>query len=95
MITHIVVAKLNDPTDKNIETAVATLRTLDGNIEVLRSLVVGRDKVHAARSYDIGLIATFDNMADLKIYAEHPVHVPVSDYLKSVASSIVAVDFES
>jgi len=94
-LTHIVMVKLKDPTPENIEEAVAKIRSMDGKIEVLKSLEVGRDVVRSERSYDLGLIAKFEDRAGLEIYNTHPVHLPVLAYLRERMSAITAVDFES
>lgn len=94
-ITHIVMAKLKEPTEENIDEAIAKIREMDGQINVLKSLEVGKDIVRSERSYDFALIAKFDDMAGLEVYNTHPVHLPVLQYLRERVSSVVAVDFES
>lgn len=94
MITHVVMIKLKDPTSENVDKAVRKIRELDGQIEVLKSLKVGADIVRSERSYDLALIARFENLADLKTYNKHPVHVPVLEYIGGLASAVAAVDFE-
>jgi hypothetical protein len=94
MITHIVLFKLKEPTADNIETAVSRLASLRELIPTIRSLEVGPDVVRSPRSYDIGLVVTFDDMAGLAIYQPHPAHVPVSAYMREMSESIVSVDFE-
>lgn len=95
MITHVVLIKLKEPTIDNIEKAVGKIRGLEGRIDVLKSLTVGADIVRSERSYDLALIARFENMEDLKTYNTHPVHVPVLEYIGGLAAAIAAVDFES
>ncbi len=95
MITHVVLFKLKDNSAEVLETAVSTLRSLNGQVPTLKSIEVGTDLVHSERSYDIALITRFDDMASLKIYADHPNHLPVLDYMRSVISGAVSVDFES
>jgi hypothetical protein len=95
MITHVVLIKLTDPTSENLKNVVDKIRALDGQIDVLRSIEVGTDIIHSARSYDVALVARFDSLEDLKTYAVHPIHVPVLEFAKSLASSMAAVDFES
>ena len=94
-VTHIVMAKLKDPTEENIDEAIAKIHEMDGKIDVLKSLEVGKDIVRSERSYDLALIAKFDDMAGLEQYNTHPVHLPVLQYLRERISSVVAVDFES
>lgn len=94
-VTHIVMAKLKEPTDENIDEAIAKIRAMEGKIDVLKSLEVGKDIVRSGRSYDLALIAKFDDMAGLEVYNTHPVHLPILAYLRERVSSVVAVDFES
>jgi len=92
-VTHLVLLKLKEATDENIAAALAQLRSLEGKIPSLRSFAVGADLIHSARSYDIGLVATFDDLAGLQAYQAHPVHLPVLAYMKEHCSTIAAADF--
>ena len=95
MITHVVLAKLKDQSAHNMESTHALLMSMTGKIPSLRSLEVGTDATRSERSYDIALIARFDDLTGLKEYLKHPVHVPVSDKLRELAASILTVDYES
>lgn len=95
MITHIVLFKLKGRSQENIEDAQNRLRTLTGKVPSLRQLEVGRDVVRSERSYDLALIARFDNLDGLQAYQVHPAHVPVANHMRNISESIVAVDFES
>ena len=57
-------------------------------------LVVGRDVVQSARSYDTGLAVEFTDRAALDAYQKHPQHVPVAQFGASLCEHIVAVDFD-
>jgi len=57
-------------------------------------LVVGRDVVQSARSYDTGLAIEFSDRAALDAYQKHPQHVPVAQFGASLCDHIVAADFE-
>ena len=94
-LTHIVMIKLKDPTPENIEEAVAQIRSMAGKIDVLKSLEVGQDVVRSERSYDLALIAKFEDRAGLETYNTHPDHQPVLAYLRERMSAVTAVDFES
>ena len=95
MITHVVLARLKDRSDQNIESILLLLSSLDGKVPGLRRLEVGKDLVHSERSYDIALIARFDDLMGLESYQKHPIHVPISGKLRELAASIVIVDYES
>ena len=65
-----------------------------GNIETLKAIEIGSDFLESERSYDIVLIAQFDNQEDLKIYAQHENHLPVVKIMRSLCSSSVVVDYK-
>lgn len=96
MITHIVLFKLASPTAENIAATRNKLLGMDGKIDLLRHIEVGVDLVRSERSYDIALTTRFDSMNDLQAYQIHPYHAgEVIPHMKSVCSSIVAVDYEN
>ena len=95
MITHVVLAKLNDRSAENIESTRVLLRSLSGRIPSLRFLEVGKDLTRSEGSYDVALIAKFDDLEGLNTYRLHPIHVPVSAKLKELAASTVVVDYQS
>lgn len=93
-ITHLVLLRLKEANEANIAAALTQLRSLEGKIPSLRSLRVGADLIRSPRSYDIGLMATFDDLAGLQAYQEHPVHLPVLAYMKENCATIAAADYE-
>lgn len=96
MITHIVLFKLTNPTPEAITATRNKLLSMEGKIELLRYLDVGIDIIRSERSYDIALTTRFDSLDDLKAYQNHDYHAgDVIPYMKSVCSSIVAVDYEN
>lgn len=96
MITHIVFFKLAEPTAANIAATKEKLESMEGKIQELRHLEVGADVIRSERSYDIALVTKFDSLEDLQTYQVHPYHAgEVVPHMKSVCSSIVAVDYAS
>ena len=95
MVTHIVLFKLADPTTENLSTTRDKLLSMNGKIAQLRHLEAGIDVIRSERSYDIALVTKFDSLQDLQEYQVHPYHAgEVVPHMKSVCSSIVAVDYE-
>jgi hypothetical protein len=95
MITHIVLFKLAEPTPENLTATRKKLLSMDGKIGLLRHLEVGIDLIRSERSYDLALTTRFDSLEDLQAYQIHPYHAgEVIPHMKSVCSSIVAVDYE-
>jgi hypothetical protein len=94
MLTHIVSFKYRADVSEDVRRdhreRLAGLRSLDGVVD----LKVGADVVRSARSFDTGLVVTFENRAGLDAYAANPQHVPVAQFGASLCDQIVAVDFE-
>jgi len=95
MITHVVLFKLKDSSQNNIEKARDVLLGMRGKIQLLRHLEVGMDVLHSERSFDIALITRFDSMEDLKAYQVNPIHLEVAKYINSVKEVSIVVDYES
>jgi hypothetical protein len=94
MINHVVVYKLKDRTPENIEKTRAILATLGGKVPFLRYFEIGVDVLHSEKSYDLVLLAKFDNLADLQAYQDHPAHQEVIKYTSTVRESTITVDYE-
>lgn len=96
MITHIVFFKLKEPTADGIAAVRDKLLSMVGRVEQLRHLEAGVDLIRSERSYDVALVTRFDSLEDLQAYQVHPYHAgEVVPLMKSVCSSVVAVDYES
>ena len=95
MFTHIVLIKLKDNRPASVADTRARLEGLSTGSPTLRGLEVGADVTRSGRSYDLALIARFDDDAGYQVYREHPVHLPVLTHIGEAAESTVAVDYES
>jgi hypothetical protein len=93
MLTHVVCFKF-DAADV-AEEAARRLRSMAGHVPSLLSIEAGVDVLRSARSYDVALITTFEDLAGLDAYQVHPVHVEVAAYIKAHAKAVVSVDFVS
>ncbi len=94
MVKHIVLFKLSEKTPENLEKAVSSLKSLEGNVETLRFIEVGLDYKEGPNSYDISLTTHFDNKEGLETYAKHPNHLPVVEVMQALCSQRVVVDYE-
>ncbi|AWK50095.1 stress responsive protein [Clostridium beijerinckii] len=75
MFTHIVLFKVKEPTNMNLQLLEKTFLSMDGNIKELKQLEVGIDVVRSDRSYDIGIITRFDSKEDYLAYDMNEFHV--------------------
>ena len=95
MLTHIVIWKYReDVSESEREEHVAQLRGLPALIPEVETFAVGFDVLHLARSFDTGLVATFRDRKALEIYSDHPEHMKVAAFGRSLSANIASVDFE-
>lgn len=95
MITHLVFFKLNDPTPENLNTFREKLLSLKTHIPQINHLEAGINIIPSDRSYDVALFTRFDSRDALTTYQANPYHLQVLEYIRSVVSSVVSVDYES
>lgn len=94
MLTHIVLFKFKYETEENeINQVIEGLGRLPDKIEEIREFRLGRDILQTERSYDLGLVASFEDREALDRYQVHPEHQQVVSMVKAIASSVIAVDF--
>ena len=95
MITHIVLFKFKtEATETEIQQLAEGLGGLPQLIEEIREFRFGADVIHSERSYDLGLVSSFEDLDALQRYQVHPEHQKVVAHVKTIASNVVAVDFE-
>ncbi|MFT6233228.1 MAG: hypothetical protein ACJAZO_003748 [Myxococcota bacterium] len=91
MLTHIVFFRFSD-----LSTAAEArdrLVQMHGQIPSLKHIEAGVDVTRSARSFDLALITRFEDVVGLEAYADHPVHVEVLTWLRTVATQTAAVDY--
>lgn len=94
MIKHIVCFKLADPAPANCQKAAEVLRSMDGNVPLLRGIEVGVDELRSGRSYDVILQVLLDDMAALDAYQQDPYHCGVvKEHMHAVAENSIAMDY--
>lgn len=95
MIKHIVCFKLKDNSEAECEKAAQILRSMDGNVDLIRSIEVGCDFLHSPRSYDIILQVVLDDEAALDAYQNDEYHCNVvKKHMHAVAEASIAIDYE-
>lgn len=95
MVRHIVLFKLAAPTPELVEKTCGILRSMEGNVPLLRGIEVGADFLHSQRSYDICLQVLLDDRAALDAYQVDPYHCDVvKKHMHAVTSTSVAIDYE-
>lgn len=93
MIKHVVMWKFKENEKENMQKFLDGLKSLDGQIEEIKSMQVGIS-IKEDNEYDAILISEFESMEDLQKYKEDPRHVKVSNLCKSIRLKRTAIDFE-
>lgn len=95
MVKHVVSFKLTGTPDERREIANKfrdALLKLPQQIEVLKEIQVGLN-ANPAEDWDITLIATVPQMADVAVYATHPAHVAAAAIVAPHKEARACVDF--
>ena len=96
MLTHIVIWKYRAEVEAEVrEEHVRLLGSLPTVIKEIVSLSVGFDVLRLPRSYDSGLVATFQDRSGLEAYTVHPEHVKAASFGRAISEHVASVDFES
>ncbi len=70
------------------------LLSLKDKIPEIKNIEVELNGANFDRNHDIVLIAEYDNLKTLAIYANHSEHQKVVKFIREISTSRVAVDFE-
>jgi hypothetical protein len=92
MIKHIVLFKVNDK--NKINKAKELILNLKNEIKEIIDIEVFSDIGYDKSASDFGLITTLNTKNDLDIYAKHPKHVEVINFIKTIATQRNAIDYE-
>lgn len=100
MIKHLVFFKLAEMAEgkTKAENAVIIknkLEALKEAIPEIQSIKVYINHPEAATdNFDIMLDSEFNNLEDLKTYAEHPEHLKVAEFMGKIRTARAAIDYE-
>jgi hypothetical protein len=96
MLTHLVIWKYKPDVDPEVrQEHVRMLSSLATKISAVQSLQVGFDVLGLPRSYDTGLVAVFQNRAELEAYTVHPEHIKAAEFGRTISDHVASVDFET
>lgn len=96
MIKHIVCWKIKPELNKSetIARIKSELESLPALIREIKMLEVGVNVTHIEVAYDVVLVSDFESLEALDIYQKHPAHQRAAQYIRSVVSERVLVDYE-
>jgi Stress responsive A/B Barrel Domain len=98
MIRHIVAWNLTatDPAERTttFEQLKANIEGLVGVVPGLNSAVVSRDVGTTSGNWDVVLISEHDDEEALAVYQQHPEHVVVAGFTRSITKDRVCIDVQ-
>lgn len=95
MIRHIVCFKLKDNSPEECEKAASILKSMEGNVDLIREIEVGVDFLHSHRSYDVILQVVLDDAKALDDYQKDDYHCSVvKEHMHKVTETSVSMDYE-
>lgn len=99
MIKHIVMWRLKDHAEgadkaTNAAKAIALLEALNGRIDGLRHLEVGRNFAQSDFAADLVLYSELDSREALAHYQQHPEHKAAAAFVGAIVEERRVVDYE-
>ena len=94
MVKHIVMFTFKEENkQEHLRQAKMMLEALLISVPTLKKMEVGINFSAEERAMDLSLYSEFDNIEGLALYANHPEHLEVVHFIKSVASASKVVDY--
>ncbi len=94
MVKHIVCFKIKEEYKNRLEEAKQTLLSMEGNVPMLKKIIVGIDFLHSERSYDLILETWFEKREDLDNYQKDPYHCSVvKKLMHEIREASIAIDY--
>ena len=94
MVKHIVMFDFKDENkQENLLKAKRMLEALVDTVPSLKSMEVGLNFSDEDRAMDLSIITTFDDKEGLALYANHPEHLEVVAFIKTVVSQSKVSDY--
>jgi hypothetical protein len=95
VIRHVVMFKLKPGVSQaQRDEWLRMSRRLHAEIDLVRAFSIGSDLLRLPRSYDVAVVADFDDLDDVRAYADHPTHLATVALSRELSEHIVSVDYE-
>ncbi len=96
MVKHIVFWNVKDDLDREgvFEELKIRVEAMNGEVPGLIHVELGRDFNRGDAAYDIAMYSELENRNALKVYADHPAHLHVKEFIGAVTTGRTVVDYE-
>lgn len=94
MVKHIVMFDFKDEhKSENLKKTKEMLEALMDSVATLQSMEVGINFSEEERAMDLSIVTTFEDQEGLELYANHPEHLNVLAFIKTVINASKVVDY--
>ncbi|MBU1667870.1 Dabb family protein [bacterium] len=94
MVKHIVMFDFKDENkSENLMKVKEMLEALMDSVPTLKSMEVGLNFSDEERAMDLSIVTEFDSKEALDLYANHPEHLNVVAFIKTVVNASKVVDY--
>jgi len=94
MVKHIVMFDFKDENkSENLTKTKEMLEALMDSVPTLQSMEVGINFSEEERAMDLSIVTTFEDQEGLELYANHPEHLNVLAFIKTVINASKVVDY--
>ena len=93
MIKHIVMWKFKENEEEKMKEFLDGLNCLKNIIPEIKNIETGVN-INPQNEYNAILISEFETMEDLERYKNHPEHIKLSNFCKSIRLDRQAIDYE-
>lgn len=94
MVKHIVMFDFKDENkSENLKKSKEMLEALMDSVATLQSMEVGINFSEEERAMDLSIVTTFEDQEGLELYANHPEHLNVLAFIKTVINASKVVDY--
>lgn len=95
MIEHIVLIKIKEGQEGEIEKICKSLNSLKDIIPEIIQINAGRNLASRSQGFQMGLSSVFASEEDLHIYDQHPAHQKIlKNMIAPVKEDVIAFDFQ-
>lgn len=95
MLTHIVLFRFKSDIPNASEQVQTRLNELPPIIPEIKTYDIKANIIASERNYDLALYSQFKNLADLQTYQQHPKHLDVLNFIKTVVENLAVIDYEN
>jgi len=94
MVTSVIMFRLKESNDENRSLVKEKLLSMKGVVKQIKDIRVETNQITGSSSFDIVMIAKYNNMDDFNEYASDPFHLQVGKFALELCEQTASVIYE-